>query len=216
MDGGVSADFQSLNVIEISWLVQVLFNFDWFWGSSMGVADGRMEVGWVWIWGVSNACTHAHACTHMHMHVKHDKHGCLHVGSHLQFLYMYTCACMHACACVCMHVCACMWGYPHASRCSQTPPPTCLLRRATGSPKHQNSISLEVTKIILFFCDSVWRFFTSELSWTHIDYSCSPQIPPTPQSWGNPNRKNYNNSWKNQDNSILFKDLGPLNPPAHI
>ena len=52
------------------------------------------------MWGVSHAHTHAH--THMHMHVKHDKHakhGCLHVGGHLQFLYMDTCAyvCAHAC-----------------------------------------------------------------------------------------------------------------------
>ena len=31
-----------------------------------------------------------HACMHtrMHMHVKHDKHGCLHGGGHLQLLYM--------------------------------------------------------------------------------------------------------------------------------
>ena len=39
-------------------------------------------------------CTHACTCTHMKVkHAKHAKHGCLHVGSHLQFLYMYTCAC---------------------------------------------------------------------------------------------------------------------------
>ena len=34
----------------------------------------------------------------MHMHVEHDKHakhGCLHVSGHLQFLYMYTCVCVH-------------------------------------------------------------------------------------------------------------------------
>ena len=49
------------------------------------------------------------------------------------------------------------------------------LPRAAGSPKHQNSISLELIKIFW----SVWRFFTSEHSWTHIDYSWSPHIPPT-------------------------------------
>ena len=43
----------------------------------------------------------------MHMHVKHAnhaKHGCLHVGGHLPFLYMYTCVyvCVHACASMCM------------------------------------------------------------------------------------------------------------------
>ena len=91
---------------------------------------------------------HPHTCTHvcMHMHVKHDKHakhGCLHVGSHLQFLYMYTCVCVH------VHACMCMWGHPfHAPRCHQTLPPTCPLPRAAGSPKHQNSISPELIKII--------------------------------------------------------------------
>ena len=56
--------------------------------------------------GVSHPCMHAHTCTYtcMHMHVKHDKHakhGCLHVGGHLQFLYM----CMHVGVCVCTCVC---------------------------------------------------------------------------------------------------------------
>ena len=43
----------------------------------------------------------------MHMHVKHAnhaKHGCLHVGGHLQFLYMYTCVYVY------VRVCACMCG----------------------------------------------------------------------------------------------------------
>ena len=52
------------------------------------------------VWGdvpCMHACTRMHA--RMHMHVKHAKHGCLHVGGHLQFLYMYKCAC------ACMRVC---------------------------------------------------------------------------------------------------------------
>ena len=62
--------------------------------------------------------THMHMHAHMHMHVKHAnnaKHGCLHVGGHLQFLYMYTCAyvCVRACACMCM----CGGTTPHAPRC---------------------------------------------------------------------------------------------------
>ena len=105
-----------------------------------------------------HACMHAHAhmhactctCMHarMHMHVKHAKHakhGCLHVGSHLQFLYMYKCACVRVCACAC--VCMCVETPPHAPRC---PPPTCPLPRAAGSPKHQNSISPELIEIIQF------------------------------------------------------------------
>ena len=48
---------------------------------------------------------HAHACTHMHVkHAKLAKHGCLHVGGHLQFLFMYKCACARTCVCV--------WGHP--------------------------------------------------------------------------------------------------------
>ena len=113
--------------------------------------------GWGWglVWvcgGVSHACTHAHICTHMHTHThmhvkhaKHAKHGCLHVGGHLQFLYMYKCVCVHVCACTCM--CMCVGTPPHAPRC---PPPTCPLTRAAGSPKHQNSISPELIKIIQF------------------------------------------------------------------
>ena len=103
-------------------------------GVGMGVSGGCSM----------HACMHAHTHMHanMHMHVKHDKHGCLHVGGHLQFLYMYTCACMHVCAC------ACMWGHPPYPRCPQTPPPTCPLPRAAGSPKHQNLISPELIEII--------------------------------------------------------------------
>ena len=54
----------------------------------------------------------------MHMHVKHDKHGCIHVGSHLQFLYMYTY--MHACMCV--HVRACGDNTPCPQMPSDNPP----------------------------------------------------------------------------------------------
>ena len=75
---------------------------------------GGWEWGWVWVCGgvpcihactCMHACMHVHTHTHTHMHVKHakhDKHGCLHVGGHLQFLYMYICACMHV-----LHVLVC-------------------------------------------------------------------------------------------------------------
>ena len=49
---------------------------------------GWMGCGWVWVYEVPHANTHVHACTHMHMHVKHDKHGCLHGGGYLQLLNM--------------------------------------------------------------------------------------------------------------------------------
>ena len=74
----------------------------------------------------------------------------------------------------------------------------------------------ELIKII-WFCLKILYLWTS---WTHIDYSCSsgylPPTWPTSQSQGNPNQKNYNKSWTNQDNSILFEDLGPLNFSALI
>ena len=110
----------------------------------VGWQMGGWGWGWVWVWG-GIPCTdlHMHACTHMHVkHANHAKHGCLHVGGHLQFLYMYTCACVHVHACMC-------GGTPpmpqDAPRHPHLPPP-----RATGSPKQQNSISHELIKIIQF------------------------------------------------------------------
>ena len=113
-----------------------------------GVVDGWMGVGvGMDVWR-SVPCMHACTCmhAHTHMHVKHAKHGCLHVSGHLQFLYMYECACVHVHACACLCVCVC-GDTPHAPRC---PPTTCLLARAAGSPKHQNSISPELIEIIRF------------------------------------------------------------------
>ena len=116
-----------------------------------GVADGWMGMGvggWYGcVGGVScmHACMHTHTHARTHMHVKHAKHGCLHVGRHLQFLYMYKCVCVCVRACMCMYMC--VGTPPHAPRC---PPPTCPLPRAAGSPKHQNSISPELIEIIQF------------------------------------------------------------------
>ena len=152
MGGEFFTDFKSLKRIETSWLVQVLLNFNWFWGPPGGWQLGACGWGWVWVCGgMSYACTHTNACTHMHacmhMHVKYAKHGCLHAGGHLQFLYMCVCVCM----CVHMHVHVC-GDTPHAPRCHQTPT-------------------------------------------THL---------PPPQSRREPKTPNFNNSWTNQDNSILF------------
>ena len=119
-----------------------------------GVVDGWIGVGvGMGVWeGVpcTHACTHIHA--RMHMHVKHAKHGCLHVSSHLQFLYMYKCVCV--CMCVCV-------GTPPMP--PDAPPSTCPLSRATGSPKHQNSISPELIEIIRFCLKILylWTFLNS-------------------------------------------------------
>ena len=98
--------------------------------------------GWRWglAWvcrGVFHACPHADACTHMHMHVKHAKHRCLHVGGHLQFLYMYKCACVHVHACTCM--CVCVGTPPHAPRCPPTDLPPPQSRREPKTPKFNKS-----------------------------------------------------------------------------
>ena len=128
-----------------------------------GMAHGWMGLGvGMGVWGgvpCTHACTRTHTRMHMHVkHAKHAKHGCLHVGSHLQFLYMYKCVCVHVHTCVC--VCMCVETTPHAP---DAPPPTCPLPRATGSPKHQNSISPELIEIIRFCLKIlyIWTFLNS-------------------------------------------------------
>ena len=73
------------------------------------------------------------------------------------------------CACACKHV--------HVHVCGDTrpcpqmpPPPTCPLPRATGSPKHQNSISPELIEIIRFCLKILYL-------WTLADHPGHP--PPT-------------------------------------
>ena len=129
-----------------------------------GVTDGCMgvEVG-MGVWGgvsCTHTCTHTH--THMHgKHANHAKHGCLHVGGHLQFLYMYTCVYVRVRACACM--CVCVGTPPMPTDAPDTPPPTCPLPRAAGSPKQQNSISPELIEIIRFCLKILylWTFLNS-------------------------------------------------------
>ena len=71
-------------------------------------------------WGHPHA--HAHICTHTCMHVKHDKHGCLHHGGHLQFPNMFILAFhVYACMCTCL-------GTPPMP--PDAPHPICPLPRA--------------------------------------------------------------------------------------
>ena len=153
MGGEFFTDFKSSNGIEISWLVQVLSNFNWFWGSTplggwwMGGWGGH---GYGCVGGVP--CMHACTCMLNMLNMLH-----VDASRSVAICNFYTC--IHVC--VCVH--ACMWGHPHASRCPQTPPPTCPLPRATGSPKHQNSISPEVIEIIRFCLKILylWTFLNS-------------------------------------------------------
>ena len=158
MGGGVSTNCKSLNRIEISWLVQVLFNFYWFWGSPLwGVGSG----GWVGGGGggdrmLPHICTHMcmHTCTHMHAHIWHHRkslgipqksNGGGHLHEIMFTMHACVCVCMHACMCMCM--CTCVGGTPQPPQPTSTHPST---PRAAGSPKHQNSISLELIEIIQF------------------------------------------------------------------
>ena len=62
---------------------------------------------------VGCACTGVGAYIHMHVHthVKHDKHGCLHGGSHLHFLTCsFSVTLMHLCVHMCMDT---PTPYPH-------------------------------------------------------------------------------------------------------
>ena len=127
-----STDSKSLNGIEISWFVQVLSRFYWFGGGGTPLVGGWVG-GWGWDW-VGASPTHVHTrtrthtrarmCAHTCMHVKHDKHGCLHGGGHLQFSNMFIFA-FRACACVHVRVHVSRDTPPHAPRCPPThlPPP---------------------------------------------------------------------------------------------
>ena len=91
----------------------------------------------------------------------------------------------HVHVCVCMCMCTCVGDTPQPPPPFPPSPPT---PRATGSPKHQNSISLELIEIIQF-CLKL------PLNIPELYSYSSPRTPPThlphPQSQGNPNRKNY-------------------------
>ena len=99
---------------------------------------GGWEWGWAWVCGgcPMRTCMHMHA--RMHMHVKHAKHGCLHLGGHLQFLYMYKCACVHVCAC---------GGIPPMP--PDAPPPPAPSPELQGA-QIRITITLERIKIIQF------------------------------------------------------------------
>ena len=88
-----------------------------------------------------------HACTHTHMHTCTCMLN-MDASMSAAICNFYTCTNVRVYMCVHAHACACVWGHP---LCPQMPPPpTCPLPRATGSPKHQNSISPDLIEIIRF------------------------------------------------------------------
>ena len=82
-------------------------------------------------------------------------------------------------------MCTCAYVHMHVYLCGGHPPttphphPSTPTPRGAGSPKHQNSISLELIEII-WFCLKILYLWTFLNSYSHIDYSWSPQTPPTP------------------------------------
>ena len=119
-------------------------------GVPRGVGGGWMGMGVVrWCTLPTCTCMHMHACTHMYDIIGNSwdfpkSNG----GSHLHEIIMFTthaCVCVHVCACMYMYMC--VGGTPHPPPTPIHTPPT---PRAAGSPKHQNSISLELIKIIQF------------------------------------------------------------------
>ena len=124
--------------------------------------------------GTSHTCAHAHACmcTYTYMHVKHDKHGCLHGVGHLQFPNMFILA-FHACACV--HISRDTPMSPNPSLSSQEP------QGATGSTNHWKFIGPELIEIIRFCLKNLylWTFLnSSRLNLFTLDIPHPPAPPP--------------------------------------
>ena len=147
-------------------------------GTPLGGGVGGWEWGWV---GASpRTCTRARMCAHTCMHVKHDKHGCLHGGGHLQFSNMFILA---------FRVCACVHVRVHVSRdtppCPQMPPnPSASSpepQGAAGSPNHQKFISPELIEIFRFCLKNLylWTFLnSSRLTLITLDTPHPPAPPP--------------------------------------
>ena len=165
MGGEVSTDFKSSNRIEISRLVQVLLNFDWFRGSPTLGGGGLGGSGWGW-WQdpPTHVYIHMHACTRTHIWHHRESLG----FPQIQWGQPFACNYHVYHACMCVHVHACM--HVHVHMCGGHPPttphphpPSPPTPRAAGSPKHQNSISLELIEIIQFCLKILylWTFLNS-------------------------------------------------------
>ena len=126
-----------------------------------------------WGWGVvtgspPHTCTRTrtHTCARMHTHVRHHREslGFPQIQWGQPFAWNYhvyhacMCVCVRACMRVRVHMCG---GHPPTTPHPHLPsPPT---PRAAGSPKHQNSISLELIEIIRFCLKILylWTFLNS-------------------------------------------------------
>ena len=145
MGGEVSTDLKSSNGIEISQLVQVLLNFDWFRGCPPLGGGGVGGCGW----GLVRGCP-PHTCTHTHMHACAQT--CTRIWHHREFPRippMGVAICMKlsclpharvcACACVCVHASVHVWGHPPITLHPHTPTPRPQSRREPKTPKFNKS-----------------------------------------------------------------------------
>ena len=118
-------------------------------------------------------------------------------------------ACTHAHACAHTHV----HTHTHAR--------TCMLNMINMDASMLVAICNFYTCIHVYVCVCM-HAHACVCMWGHLPMPprCPQTAPPThlppPQSRRKPKTPNFNNSWTNQDNSILFKDSLPLNIPELI
>ena len=140
LSGEFSTDFKSSNRIEISWLVQVLLNFDWFRGSPPWRVGGGWMGGGGWWGGAPHTCAHTCACMHVHAHTRaYDI-----IGNSQGFPpwgrpFAWNYHVYHACMCVHVHVCTHVWGHPPTTPTPIHPPTHPQSRREPETPKFNNS-----------------------------------------------------------------------------
>ena len=97
---GESPQISNLQTIEISQLVQVLLNFEWFRGSPLG--SGGLGG---WGWGLVRGCTPPMCtCTHVWHHRESPGFPQIQWGRPFAWNYhvYHACMCVHACACTCV------------------------------------------------------------------------------------------------------------------
>ena len=118
MGGEFFTDFKSSNGIEISWLVQALSNFYWFWGSTPlgGWRMGTWGWGWVWVCGGCPMHTHMHTHAHTRTHTRTcmlNMLTMLNMDASMSAAICNFYTCIHVCMCVCVRACACAWVWGH-------------------------------------------------------------------------------------------------------
>ena len=113
---------------------------------------GRWVDGCQGVYGCGGRCLmHTHMLTHAHtcMHACTCMLNMINMDASMSAAICNFYTCIHVCVCMCMHVCVC--GTPPMSpNAPRHPPPTYPIPRAAGSPKDQNSISLELIEIFRF------------------------------------------------------------------